>query len=371
MKKGVKFQKADLKYSPFKVGSIFNPLKLEGRKYPLKYKSLSIDYPTRLNAMAMDPSKIDMRSDLKYSPGEVVFSIALFKRVSVKKRSDSKILVSDNSKRSSLIRHSAILIKKAINFKEGFDIRVNNSKEIRHCGFGSSSGLISSVACALNEAYGNPISPKDLIRYLAQNHGEEIDGDNDHLNPVQCIGGSAAAGICKGGLILLAGESVPIATMDISDNYKAVIGIPRDIEDLDSDILMKKEIKCLPKFIFTGKKYGKTIAYNILHKMLPAMISGDLKPVGDVIYEYRYNMGSIKNCSFTYSKLPKLCADLSFIKKTNIADVLAISSVGPAIFAITNKPHECERIFRSKKLKVYSFLINNNGYKIITRIKNA
>ena len=54
------------------------------------------------------------------------------------------------------------------------------------------------------------IKGNDLIKYLAQNHGEEIDGEDFYLNPVQCIGGSAAAGIYKAGLILLAGESSPI-----------------------------------------------------------------------------------------------------------------------------------------------------------------
>ena len=356
--------------SPFKVGSVFNPLRKRYSHCELKYKSVIIDYPTRLNAMAMDPSKIDMSRDFRYSPGEVVFSISLFKRIFVNKRSDSKIVVSINSKRISLIKHAALLMKKALGFYEGFDIDVKNSEEIRHCGFGSSSGLISSVACAINEAYGNPIDGNSLIKYLAQNHGEEIDGDISYLNPVQCIGGSAAAGICNSGLILLAGESVPIAKMNIPHEYRIVLGIPKDLDDLDSSILMKKEMQCLNKFIKTGKKYGKVIAYNILHKMLPAMIEGDLKTVGDIIYEYRFEMGSIKNCSFTYKKLPKLCNELSFLKKGNVVEVLSISSVGPAIFAVTKNPDICKKSFNAKGLKTFCFCINNNGYKVIKKISN-
>ena len=45
--------------------------------------------------------------------------------------------------------------------------------------------------------------------------------------------------------------------MKIDDSYKVVIGIPADVEDLDSNILMEKEIKALPKFILTGKSMVK------------------------------------------------------------------------------------------------------------------
>lgn len=356
--------------SPFKVGRVFNSVKIKPGRWPLRYKSVSIEYPSRLNAMAMDPSQIDINKDFRYTPGEVVFSVALFKRVSINLRNDSKVVVAKDSKRPALIKHAALLMKKALGFKEGFDIAVENALEIRHCGLGSSSGLIASVACAINEAYGNPIEENNLIRYLAQNHGEEIDGNDRFLNPVQCIGGSAAAGICRAGLILLAGESLPIAKMDITGDYGAVIGIPQDVKDLDSNILMKKEIKNLPKFIATGKRYGKSIAYNILHKMLPAMAEGNLRAVGDVIYEYRFNMGSIKNCSFVYRKLPQLCSELSFIKKDNIAEVLSISSVGPAVFAISKKTEQCKKIFDSRGLKTYLLPLNNSGYKIIDKIKN-
>lgn len=366
-----KLKQMDIKHlSPFKVGRVFNPIKKRFDHCALKYKFVAIDYPTRLNAMAMDPSKIDISRNFRYSPGEIVFSISSFKRVTISKRRDSKIVIGQFSKRPALILHAVLLMKKALDFHDGFDINIENTREIRHCGFGSSSGLLASVACAINEAYGNPIDGNSLIKYLAQNHGEEIDGNISYLNPVQCIGGSAAAGICKGGLVLLAGESVPIAKMDIPHEYRVIIGIPKNLNDLDSSILMKKEMQCLHKFIKTGEKYGKTIAYNILHKMLPAMHEGNLRIIGDVIYTYRFEMNSIKNCSFTYKKLPQLCKELSFLKKRNIAEILSISSVGPAIFAITKNPNICKKSFNAKGLKTFCFRINNNGYEIVRKISN-
>ncbi|MDO8557544.1 MAG: hypothetical protein Q7R98_03755 [Candidatus Jorgensenbacteria bacterium] len=355
----------------FKVGSVFNPVRTKLNRCYLKYKYVVLDYPSRLNAMAIDPSKIVMSKDFRYTPGEVIFSVPFFKRVSISVRHDQEIVISKSSKRHALIMHAVLLMKSALHFKDGLNVDVENSEELRHCGLGSSSGLLASVACAINEVYGNPVDKKTLIAYLAQNHGEEIDGDNFHLNPVQCIGGSAAAGLCKAGMIILSGESVPIATMRVPKTYSIIVGIPKDIRDADSRILMGKEKKNLYKFVATGRKYGKIIAYNILHRMLPAMVMRDLKAIGDVIYEYRFKMGSIKNCSFTYKNLPKLCKRLEYLKNDGIAEILSISSVGPGIFVITKQPKLCERAFRSERLKIYSWAVNNDGYKIVRRMKNG
>ncbi len=357
--------------SLFKVGSLFNPIKVKVKRCCLLYRKLVLLYPSRLDAMAIDPSKIDVKKNFKYTPGEILFVVPLFKKVTLTLRKDSAIAIDNFSKRRSLIMHSAFLMKRAIGFKEGFDIKVDNENEIKHCGLGSSSSLIAAVACAFNEAYGNPIPRQVLITYLAQNHGEEIDGNEEYLVPVQCIGGSAAGGIEKAGMIVLAGESVPIAEMKIPASYEVVIGIPKDVPDLDAAELMAMEKRNLHRFVATGKKWGKDIAYLVLHEVLPSVVSNDLSKIGDVIYKYRFEMGSIENCSFTYPGLTKLCDDLRYLKKDNIADVLAISSVGPGIFAITKNPRTCIRAFRDRGMKTFSTHIWNGGYRVTKAIKNV
>lgn len=156
--------------------------------------------------------------------------------------------------------------------------------------------------------------------------------------------------------------------MNISPEYKVIIGIPKDFKEQDSEVLMKKEIKSLGKFLRTGKKFGPQIAYNIFHQFLPAMCKGDLRAIGDVIFDYRFNMGSIKNCSFVYPNLVKLTNELAFLKKESVVDVLAISSVGPGIFAITKNPKQCIDVFEKKELKIIKTRIENNKYKVIKKI---
>jgi len=93
----------------------------------------------------------------------------------------------------------------------------------------------------------------------------------------------------------------------------------------------------------------------------------DLATVGDVIYDYRFNMGSIKNCSFVYPKIVSLTNKLTFLKEKGIVDVLSISSVGPGIFAITKNKNKCVNAFKEAELKVITTEIENNKYRIIKK----
>lgn len=352
--------------SLFSVGGVFNPIRFHvWKKSHLAFREVVLRYPSRLNAMAIDPGLIAPKKDMHYTAGEVVFSIALEKQVRIVARRDGQICISPRTKRPALARHAALIMREAIGFKEGFDIEVKNATEMRHCGLGSSSGLIASVAVAVNEAYGNPIPRELLIRYLAQNHGEEVDGRDDVLNCVQSIGGSAVAGLCAAGMVVLAGDAIPIATIDIPRGYKAVIGVPEDYREMDSKVLMEKELKAMKGFVATGKRYGPANAYNVLHRMLPAMREGDLATIGDVIFEYRYNMGSIRNCAFTYPKLEKVFATLIPLKKRGIAPILSISSVGPGMFAITKDSAVCADAFRAAGLSARVVPICNTGYRLI------
>lgn len=359
--------KVKIDFKPFKVGKVFNILPGTPLNTKIVYKEVIIKYPSRLEAMAIDPSKIAKNNNLRYTPGQIDFTVKLFKTVTVK-ITDNKndVEVSPTSKRPSLIKHAAGIMRYALGFEEGLYVDVNEEVGLRHCGLGSSSSLIAGIACAINELYGKPITDKQIVKYLAQNHGEEIDNELELINPVQCIGGSAACGTHEGGLVIIAGESVVVKTMPISDIYEVVIGIPEGFTYPDSKYLMDKEIENLSKFFECGQKYGKLIAYKLFHECLPDMEEGSLRAIGDLIYEYRYNMGSIKNCSFVYPPIVKIANKLSFLKTQNIVDVLALSSVGPGMFAITKKPIICEQAFKDNGMITIRTKVHNERYEVVS-----
>lgn len=359
--------KAKTDFQPFKIGCIFNTLPGAPTNSKRIYKKVIIKYPSRLEAMAIDPSKIAKNNNLKYTPGQIDFTVKIFKTITVKVIDRKNITeVSSKTKRPSLVKHSVGIMRSAIGFHEGIFVDIKDEVSLRHCGLGSSSGLIAGVACAINELFGRPISDRQLVKYLAQNHGEEIDNEPDKINPVQCIGGSAACGTHEGGLIIIAGESVVVKTMVIPNIYEVVVGIPKKFTYPDSKYLMDKEIENLDKFLECGRKFGQPIAYKLFHECFPDMEEGNLTAIGDLIYEYRYNMGSIKNCSFVYPPIVEIADKLSFLKKQNKADVLALSSVGPGMFAITKKPADCEKAFKENGMITIRTKIHNGRYEVVS-----
>jgi predicted sugar kinase len=352
-------------FKKFKPGTIFNPL--NGKYFvSKKYKLVKLRFPSRLNAMAIDPSKITSNENMIFTPGEVVFSVKIYINILVKLvKENNKIEISNESCRKPLIIHAAKLIQKALKVNDGLFISIDNKNELKHSGLGSSGALIAGVTSSINELYGKPIPNRKLVEYVAQNHGEEIESDDSHIQQVQCIGGSASSGNIKGGLIVIAGKSKVISTMKVPKEYKVVIGIPDDYKPLDSEKMMGLEERNLDKFLYTGKHYGGEIAYRMLHEAIPGMFDQNLIPMGNLIFDYRFKMGSIKNCSFSYPKMNLIAKKIAHLKNNTDTPVLSLSSVGPAFFAITSNTKKVVREFEANNMRTIITEIENGMYKVI------
>lgn len=205
-----------------------------------------------------------------------------------------------------------------------------------------------------------------MIKYLASNHGEEItDSDENNLKVVQCIGGGATNGLTDEGILIIAGKSTVIAKMNY--NADVLIALPNDYIQKDAKLLMELEEKNLWKFKKTGEKYSGKIAYDLLHKALPGMANSSIKELADVVFDYRFNMGSNENCSFVYDGLMQISDNIRNLYEENKCDFLALSSVGPAFFAIVKddaQKKQCKHYMEKFGLKVMETSICNSKYTI-------
>lgn len=333
----------------------------------LIYKDIKISYPCRLDAMAINPSAVCYNDEMVFTPGEVVISTKKYINVFIKVIDKKNTIVcGKDTKRKVLVKHAYSLMKKVLKFHEGLEINVIDNEIPKHCGFGSSSSTIAAVAAAINEMFNHPINNKDLIKYLASNHGEEISDDNENeLKMVQCIGGGATNGLTEEGIIIIAGKSTPICSMKYDGDI--VIGIPKKFKIKDAKYLMEKEEENLWKFKETGDRYSKDIAYKLLHRALPGMINNSIKELADVVFDYRFNMGSIENCSFVYKPMIKEGKILRKLYENGKCELLSLSSVGPAYFAIVkNKKQkaECIKEFENVGMNVIETSICNDIYTI-------
>ena len=357
------------KFPIVEAGHIFNPFNEKTRgEVILKKTSIEIQYPCRLDAMAINPADVCYNDTMVFTPGEVVVSLEKFVKVKIIMNDEKGgvLNISATTKRKVLVKHAYLLMCKALNVNPSLNIDVDDNDIPKHCGFGSSSSTIAAVAAAINELYSCPIQNVDLIRYLASNHGEEVtDEDQNNLKVVQCIGGGATNGLTDEGVIIIAGKATTIAKMKYESDV--LIGIPNDYVQKDAKVLMELEEKNLWKFKKTGEKYSEKIAYDLLHKALPGMINNSIRELAEIVFEYRFNMGSNENCSFVYDGLMDISDKIRYLYENKECEFLALSSVGPAFFAIVKdekQKEKCIEYMKDIKLQVIESKICNTKYII-------
>jgi len=364
------YNKNTMKPKRFFVGTAFVDFKkISNTRNPTPlFKGVKIKYPSRLDSACTDPGKIyEYSPDNIYAAGQINFCIDICKTISVKLRNDENIYISERSPRKSLVLHSVLLMKKALEISNGFDIDIKNDLELRHCGLGSSASIIQGVGAAINEIFNNPITSMDLIRYLAGNHGEEIDGDDNHLIQVQSVGGSGVCGHYKGGLIIITGRAVPIVSVNLPSDIKIVFGVPKNYTHPDSNTLIHEEIKNISKFKKVSKDFSREIAYRLLNIAIPELIDGNYKPMKDFIFDYRWDMGSINNCAYAYPEITKIAEKMRPLKNDKDVIFVALSTAGPGFFIATKNIIKAKRIFSKLNMKTYIANIYNGKYKILKR----
>lgn len=349
-------------FSSFEVGTVFNPLGCSVGVVKNTKQFVHIAYPSRLGAMTLDPSKIASNNNLVFPAGQISFSVGIYRNVEAAITETGEITVSDDTPRASIVKHAGIIMQKALGFKTGVHLRVLPEHDIRHSGLGSSGSTLAGVMAAINELFDNPIPPLELAQYCAHNYGEEIDGDNQHLMPVQSIGGSSLCGLIDGGVIVVSGEAVPIYHQALPEDTKVVIGIPEDYKSLDAEKLIRAEVDNMKGFQKSGDEYADRVAYRLVHEVLPGLTLGKLKPCKDLIFDFRWNMGSIRNCSFVYPRMIEIAESLRDLKDDDRIDIIAPSSVGPAFFGLTKDPEYLISRFKEQGLSAYLTDIHNGRY---------
>ena len=73
------------------------------------------------------------------------------------------------------------------------------------------------------------------------------------------------------------------------------------------------------------------------------------------------------NCSYCYPPLVAIAERLKYLKEKDMTEVLAISSVGPAFFAITPNVEVVVKAFEKEHLKTFATDIENGKYALVNK----
>lgn len=352
-----------------RVGQPCHPIGITGEITP-RYQQLAISCGQRLSCMSLDSSRIVANTAGIYDAGEIVIAIDTGVVVTITLLTeDGRIeIVEHQASRALLVRHGVGLMRAALGVHHGLHIELEMRRPMPHCGLGTSSLVVAVVAIAMNELYGCPVADDVLARYLAQNHGEEVAGIDGELLPVQCLGGSGVANLFDGALQVMAGETTIIATMRIPETYRVVIGVPVDtcVAGADVSALMHAEGEQAAGFAETGQRYASRVAFDLVHEGLPSMARQDLSGIGRIVFNHRFNWGSIRNCRFSHPRLLEIADGLRpLFEVSGAAAVLGLSSAGPAFYAVTKDVEICRRAFEMQGLATFTTPLFNDRYRVI------
>lgn len=325
-----------------------------------------VRHPARLEPIVLDFTRLvaPLRPWV-CTAGAVAIAVDLYTTVEVRVLQESDdIVVRPGVSRGSVVRHCVSLLRQAIGFSQGLEIDVRASIPA-HAGLGSTAGIYGGVGHALNCLFGKPLPDHLLVRYLAQNYGEEISGDDQNLVWVPSTGGAVGVGLLGGGMAMFAGEATQIARVPLPAQICFIIGLFESrperhaLEEYGSSEQIRRTLEL-------GSEMSKEVAYEILHSFLPAMMSSDWKTLGKVVWNVRCNESNLARLELAYPGLKSALLSL----KTRLAQLpvplLSVSSSGPAVFAWTelSAAEEVSQCFKALGMRPLRVMPDNMGTTI-------
>ncbi len=311
---------------------------------------ITVNAPARIHLTVLDMNRF---SPDRPGGGGIGFAIQVYCSVSVECTPEG--LLVDYS-RAALIRHFVAVFRKTVGYTGGFRIRARDH-EHKHVGLGSTSTIMIALAKALNISVGSPLTDDQLRKLIGYNYVEET--AEGRIVPGFETGVGPAVSI-HGGMVVMGDELSLIYHHPFAEgSYVYIVIPPTDISsagDQEFDLLMNKAR-------VLDYRDRELKAYMIMMDMVPAIESGDLKKVGDVIWEIDFRgskRAEVEHHSFAIYHFMSQLRNAGF-------EFVGMSSVGPAIAIITNRSEEfVESVLRPIGLKTaIRTTVDNKGLNVV------
>ena len=329
---------------PLKPGGIFyKPKRIAKIKIGEK-KEVVFRSPCRIDVGLLDYSALKFTDKNDYKAGEMSFACDAYTWVKVRLTKSPVIKI--KSKRAQFIKHYALIVKKATNYKGGFEIETI-SHPYRHIGFGSSAIMAETTAYAINYLLGSPLSFKELRKIIAYNFVEESDNDKNMLFPGASTGGSFNT-IKNGGFVITSSECEQIFHESIPSDAYFIIGTP-DVKVAGPEA-SETDVNVMGWERHNERINAAKSCLWILMEIMPYWISGNYKKVGEAFYNYTLFGGKAMQMLFYRCDAAGILFEL---KEAGIEGGW-MTSAGPSLVAFTldkDKKDKAVKIFKRRKCK--------------------
>lgn len=228
--------------------------------------------------------------------------------------------------RAPLLCHLVALLVKITGYTGGLRISAEDHT-YAHIGLGSTSTILTVVAHAVNAVLGSPLTDEQIRLLLGHNYVEETAEGTIAFGFETGVGPAVST---YGGFAVMGNDLVLAYRHSFAEGYNVYIVIPEsDISsagDEEFDLLMNRARSL-------DYQDREVKAYMVLMDLIPALDQGDLKRVGDVIWEIEFRgskRAEVEHHSF------ELYNEMSRLRKAGF-EFVGMSSVGPSIALITRK----------------------------------
>lgn len=305
-------------------------------------REVEIMVPARLHPTVLDMNRFNIS---RAGGGGLGVAIGVYFTAKVKSTKNPEIIV--NGERTLIMQHFAHVFKDLLNYPGGFEIELHDHKR-RHVGMGSSAGSMCAASIGINEVLGRPFTNREIRRILGYHSCEESPTGSSYLIRAFETGIGAMVGINGGWLI--GSDDLELVYRVPLQKTKVIILIP-DVPSLEDEYSGKEtaaesEVELLMRRARQlDSMQTATKAQLVLLDMLPAMIKGDLKTMGDAMFDLAFIGSKRAECEQHGVYGVTIYQYMSTFRGIG-AEIVGMSSVGPTIFALTQSEDVQERILK-------------------------
>ncbi|MDD1760646.1 MAG: GHMP kinase, partial [Methanothrix sp.] len=263
-------------FQPFRPGECIHTLGLEKDYNLAPYSGIvTATAPGRIHLTVLDMNRF---APNRPGGGGVGFALQIY--CSARVECTSSGLEIDYS-REPIIRHFAEVFRKTVRYEGGFKIVVSDHEK-KHVGLGSTGSVLLALGHAMNAALGSPLTSEQIRLLLGHNYVEETE-DGRVTNGFETGVGPAAA--TYGGMAITGDELALVYRHRFAEGMNVFVTIPPTVVSsagrAEFDLLMNRARNL-------DYQDRELKAYLLLMDLIPAFERGDLKKIGEIIWEIEF-----------------------------------------------------------------------------------
>lgn len=291
------------------------------------------EVPSRLHASVLDMNRFDVGVP---GGGGVGFGLGLYCRARVLLGGGSGTVAQGN--RKDLALHVAELYRAMTGYRDGIEIELEDHGT-RHLGLGSSIGTLTAAATALNEVFGRPLALRDVRKLVAYNYCEEVSTKQGRLVPGFETNVGAMVAL-HGGMVVATDRCELLCRISLPEEMQALIVLP--VVEPRPTSGEKEAAALLSRARELDRAEALDKAYTVVMDLLPAMMGGDLPAVGEALFRLAHLGSKRAECCLHGQGGKEIYAAMERLRAEG-AEIVSMSSVGPAVFALSARPEVWRR----------------------------